>query len=269
MGAFVLLIATVKVAFLLLARATLRQKEVAIRAAVSAERSRVLRQLLAESALQAVAGGAAGLLLARWAIFVLVRISPNAAPRLSEIDIDARVLAFTLAVSLLAGLLFGAAPAMALRRSKLHDSLKSGMRNSAGLGGLRLRRALAGVELALAIVLLTGAGLMLKSYARMNAHPPGFDPENITVMKVRFVQREADKPAQPVFPVGSSAADCPFRSASTRSRRVISRRWACGSKKGAGSPRPIPAASCSTGAWPGRCSAKSILSAASLLFHAP
>ncbi len=198
-GAFVLLIATVNVANLLLARATLRQKEVAIRAAVGAGRSRVLRQLLAESALQAVAGGAAGLLLARWAIFVLVRISPNAVPRLSETAIDARVLAFTLAVSLLAGLLFGTAPAMALRRSNLHHSLKSGMRNSAGLGGLRLRRALAGVELALAIVLLTGAGLMLKSYARMNAHPPGFDPGNIIVMKVRFVQRDTDEPAQRAY----------------------------------------------------------------------
>jgi putative ABC transport system permease protein len=198
-GAFVLLIAIVNVANLLLARATLRQKEVAIRAAVGAGRSRVLRQLLAESALQAVAGGAAGLLLARGAIFLLVRISPNAVPRLSETAIDARVLAFTLAVSLLAGVLFGAAPAIALRRSNLHDSLKSGMRNSAGPGGLRLRRALVAVELALAIVLLTGAGLMLKSYARMNAHAPGFDPGNIIVMKVRFVQREADAPAQRAY----------------------------------------------------------------------
>ena len=185
-GAFVLLIATVNVANLLLARATLRQKEVAIRAAVGAGRSRVIGQLLAESAVQAVAGGAAGLLLARWAIYLLVRISPNAIPRLSETVIDARVLLFTLAVSLLAGILFGAAPALSLRRWNLHDSLKSGTRNSAGMGGLRLRRLLVGVELALAIVLLTGAGLLWKSYERMNAHAPGFDPEHVIVMKVRF-----------------------------------------------------------------------------------
>ena len=194
-GAFVLLIAIVNVANLLLARATLRQKEVAIRAAVGAGRARVVRQLLVESALQAMAGASAGLVLARWALYAMVRVSPNAVPRLSEAGIDARVLVFTLAVALLAGLLFGAAPALSLRRWNLHDSLKSGGRNSAGLSGLRLRRMLVGVELALAIVLLTGAGLMLKSYARMSAHPPGFDPEHVIVMKVRFVGPQYDDDA--------------------------------------------------------------------------
>ncbi|SPE27478.1 conserved membrane hypothetical protein [Candidatus Sulfopaludibacter sp. SbA3] len=199
-GAFVLLIATVNVANLLLARATLRQKEVAIRAAVGAGRARVMRQLLAESVLQAQVGGMTGLLLARWAIFILVRISPNAIPRLSETALDARVLAFTLAVSVLAGVVFGAVPAISLRRSNLNDSLKSGMRNSSGPGGLRLRRMLVGVELALAIVLLTGAGLMLKSYARMNAHPPGFDPESVIVMKVRFTGRQyLEEPVQRAY----------------------------------------------------------------------
>ena len=185
-GAFVLLIAIVNVANLLLARATLRQKEVAIRTAVGAGRSRVIRQLLAESVLQAVAGGLAGLLLARWAILILVRISPNAIPRLSEAAIDARVLAFTFGISVLAGLLFGVMPAICLRRPDLHESLKNGVRSSGGPGGLRVRRMLVAVELSLAIVLLTGAGLLLKSFARMNAHAPGVDPANIIVMTVRF-----------------------------------------------------------------------------------
>jgi putative ABC transport system permease protein len=185
-GVFVLLIASVNVANLSLARATVRQKEIAIRAAVGAGRTRVIRQLLAESVLQALAGGVAGLLLARWGIAILVRISPYAIPRLSETAMDARVLAFTLVVSALTGILFGGGPAIALWRVNLHDGLKDGMRNSPGLSGLRLRRALVAVELALAIVLLTGAGLMTKSFARMNQHGPGFVPERVLVMKVRF-----------------------------------------------------------------------------------
>jgi predicted permease len=199
-GAFVLLIACVNVANLLLARATVRQKEVAIRAAVGAGRTRVIRQLLAESVLHALAGGLAGLLLARWAITILVRISPYAIPRLSETTIDARVLAFTLGVSVLTGILFGAGPAISLWRTNLHDALKDGTRNSPGLPGLRIRRVLAAVELALAIVLLTGAGLMLKSFARMNEHAPGFVPENVIVMKVRFAgPRYSTKPAQQAY----------------------------------------------------------------------
>lgn len=185
-GAFVLLIAVVNVANLLLARASLRYKEIAIRAAVGAGRSRVLRQLLVESAVQAIAGGACGLVLARWALAVLTGISPRAVPRLSQAAIDGRVLAFTLLLSLLAGAIFALAPAMALRDCAFSGPLKSGGRNSAAAGGLRVRRALVGVELALAIVLLSGAALMLKSYARMNARAPGFDPEHVLRMNVRF-----------------------------------------------------------------------------------
>ena len=117
-GTFVLLIAAVlNVANLLLARATVRRKEVAICAAAGAGRMRVMRQLLAESVLLALAGGTAGLLLARWAIAILVRISPYAIPRLAEAAIDTRVLAFTLGVSLLTGILFGAGPAFSLWRA--------------------------------------------------------------------------------------------------------------------------------------------------------
>ncbi|MFY9724527.1 MAG: ABC transporter permease, partial [Bryobacteraceae bacterium] len=195
-GTFVLLIAAVNVANLLLARATVRRKEVAIRAAVGAGRMRVMRQLLAESVLLALAGGTAGLLLARWAIAILVRISPYAIPRLAEAAIDTRVLAFTLGVSLLTGILFGAGPAFSLWRANLHDALKAGTRSSSGPSGQRTRRMLVAVEVSLAIVLLTGAGLMLKSFARMNAHSPGFDPAKVIVMKVRFAGPQyREKPA--------------------------------------------------------------------------
>jgi len=185
-GAFVLLIATVNIANLLLARATVRQRELAIRAAVGAGRARVIRQLLAESVALGLLGGAAGLLLARWAIMILVGVSPHAVPRLAEARIDVWVLAFALAVSLVAGVLFGAGPAIALSRTNLHDALKAGARTSAGSSGLRVRRLLVAGELALAIVLLTGAGLLLKSFWRMNARPPGFAPESVLLMKIRL-----------------------------------------------------------------------------------
>jgi putative ABC transport system permease protein len=199
-GAFVLLIASVNVANLLLARATVRQKEIAIRAAVGAGRTRVIRQLLIESTVQAVAGGAAGLLLAYGVIAILVRISPYAIPRLSETVVDARVLAFTFGLSILTGILFGAGPAVSLWRTNLHNALKEGTRGSPGFPGLRLRRLLVAVELSLAIVLLTGAGLMLKSFSRMNERPPGFAPESVVVMNLRFAgPRYATKPAQQAY----------------------------------------------------------------------
>ena len=199
-GAFVLLIAIINVANLLLARATLRQREVAVRAAVGAGRARVFRQLLVESLTQALAGGLAGILLARWALYMLVNISPFAVPRLSEASIDGRVLLFTFGISLLTGVLFGAGPAVALWRSDLQEALRSGPRNSGGVGGLRVRRMLVAVELALAIVLLTGAGLMLKNYAHMSAHAPGFDPHDVVVMKVRLTgPKYRDKAAQQAY----------------------------------------------------------------------
>ena len=199
-GVFVLLIACVNIANLLLARATVRQREVAIRAAVGAGRMRVIRQLLVESVLQALAGGCAGLLLAHWSIVLLIRISPYALPRLTETVIDARVLAFTFAIAVLTGILFGAGPAVSLWRTNLHEALKSGGRSSVGLSGLRLRRMLVAVELALAIVLLTGAGLMVKSFTRMLAHPVGFDPESVITMKLRLMgPKYSTKPPQDAY----------------------------------------------------------------------
>jgi putative ABC transport system permease protein len=192
-GVFVLMIATVNIMNLLLARATARRKEIAIRASVGAGRARVIRQFLTESLVMALLGGAAGLALARGAIALLIRISPNAAPRLEETSIDGWVLAFTIAISAGAGVVFGVGPAIALWRSNLHGALKESARTSAGASGLRVRRLLVAGELALAIVLLTGAGLMLKSFWLMNTHPPGFSPESVLLVKVRprFTTKEA------------------------------------------------------------------------------
>lgn len=184
-GVFVLLIAVLNIANVLLARATVRKREIAIRAAVGAGRARVIRQLLAESVVLVLIGGAAGLALARSALAILIRLSPNAAPRLQETSIDGYVLAFTLAISIGTGIMFGSGPALALWRTNLHDALKDGARASgSGPAGLRLRGSLVAGELALAMVLLIGAGLMLKSFWRMYAHPPGFAPESILTMKV-------------------------------------------------------------------------------------
>jgi putative ABC transport system permease protein len=175
--AFVLLIACANMANLLLARATSRQKEIVIRAALGAGRKRLLAQFLAEGVLLALLGGAAGLGLARWAIALMIRLSPQAVPRLAEVTIDVPVLLFTLGLSLATGILFGLGPAISFSKHKLHDVLKEGGRtSSAGSAGWRVRAVVMAAEMALAVVLLVGAGLMVKSFWRMNAHPSGFDP---------------------------------------------------------------------------------------------
>jgi putative ABC transport system permease protein len=183
--AFVLLIACANIANLLFARASTRQREIAIRAAVGAGRMRVIRQLLTESALLALLGGAAGLLVGHWAIRVMLRLTPQAVPRLAETAIDGRVLAFTLVVSVLAGFIFGSAPAISVWRGEVFEVLKAETGTSSpGSKRTRLRALLAMTELALAIILLAGAGLMIKSYWRMNAKAPGFAPEKILTMRV-------------------------------------------------------------------------------------
>jgi len=181
---FVMLIACANLANLLLARASARQKEIAVRAALGAGRLRVVWQFLAEGVVLSVLGGAVGLLLARWGIALMVRLGPQAVPRLAETSMDGRVLGFTFAVSLLSCLLFGLGPAVACSQTKLHHVLKEGGWTASGAVGLNIRRLLVGGELALALVLLVGAGLMLKSFWRMNARPAGFDPESILVMRI-------------------------------------------------------------------------------------
>ena len=180
---FVLLIACVNVANLLLARSTGRAREFAIRAALGAGQGRVIRQLLTESVLLALAGGALGLLLASWSTRAALGRLPTALPRAADIGIDARVLIFTAAVSLLAGILFGLAPALKTARPDLHETLKEGGR---GLSTARHRAhaTLVVVEMAMAVVLLVGAGLMIRSLARIWNVDPGFDPHDVLTFNV-------------------------------------------------------------------------------------
>ena len=184
----VLLIACANVANLLLSRATGREKEVAIRAALGAGRMRLVRQLLTESVLLGVLGGAAGLLVAVLTLYLVRDINPGNIPRLDAIRIDGSVLAFTFGVSILTGIIFGMAPAVRVARVDLNTSLKSGGRSSQTEGGFNaarhgLRSLLVIAELALSMVLLIGAGLLIRSFARLASVPPGFNPDHVISMR--------------------------------------------------------------------------------------
>ena len=173
---FVLLIACANVANLLLARTAAREREMSVRAALGASGGRLLRQLLTESTLLGLLGGVVGLGLAMWGIDSLARLGPADLPRLDEIRVDVRVLGFTLAASLFTGLLFGLAPALQWARPDLNRSLRV---RDAGVGGRRLRGMLVVGEIALALVLLIGAGLMVRSFARLQQVDPGFRPTGL------------------------------------------------------------------------------------------
>src|SRR5882724_11880904 len=202
--ALVLLIACANVANLLLSRATGRRKEVAIRTALGAGWQRLVRQLLTESVLLGLMGGAAGLLIARWSLYVVRTVNPGNIPRLESIAIDGRVLAFTFGVSILTGIVFGLAPALRAANLDINATLKSGGRGTQADGGFStsrhgLRSLLVVSELAFSLMLLIGAGLLIRSFIRLQSVPPGFNADHVISMRLgaigqRFANREAAVP---------------------------------------------------------------------------
>jgi predicted permease len=181
----VLLIACVNVSNLLLARSSSRTREFAIRAALGAGHWRMLRQLLTESVLLALLGGGLGLLLASWGVQAALKVLPTGLPRANEIGLDARALLFTAAVSLLAGVLAGLAPALKTSQRRLAETLKEGGRGAGG-GRHRAQGVLVAVEMALALVLLIGAGLMIRTLSALWNVDPGFRPDNVLTFGLSF-----------------------------------------------------------------------------------
>jgi len=180
---FVLLIGCANVANLLLARANARAREVSIRAAMGASRARLVRQLLTESILLAVSGGALGVLLAAWVVPGLLALSPADISNFKGIGLNKEVLGFSVALSVLSGVLFGLAPAWQTSGVNLNESLREGDRGSSGGRG-RIRSALVVAEVGLSLVLLVGAGLLVKSFSRLMHVDPGFDPEHVLAFSV-------------------------------------------------------------------------------------
>ncbi len=183
--ALVLLIACANVANLLLVRATARQRELSIRAALGAGRSRIAQQLLVESLVLSVIGAGAGMILAVWGLDTLLRFSPGNIPFLRNARLDPLVLGFTLVVTLVTTLVAGIAPAIALSRPDLSDALKEGTRGSTeGAGPRRIRSALVGLQFALSVMLLVGAGLLIRSFAELRNVNPGFDASGVYAIRL-------------------------------------------------------------------------------------
>ena len=192
--AFVLLIACANIANLLLARASARQKEMAIRSAMGAGHWRLARQLLTESVLLALVGGAFGLLLAVWGVDLILYISPDAIPRAKEISLNWQVMLFTIGVSFFTGILFGLVPALQSGGIDVHGTLKETGRGVTGRHWLR--SSLVVVEMAMTLVLLIGAGLMIRSFYRLQNVPPGFSYEHVTTFNVSLPRKKYATEAQ-------------------------------------------------------------------------
>jgi putative ABC transport system permease protein len=192
---FVLLIACANVANLLLARATGRSREFAIRTALGASAARVIRQLLTESVLLGIAGGAIGLLLAELGMRAILAALPDSLPRVEEIGLDSHVILFTVGVSVLTGVVFGLVPALKMLRPDVSETLKEGARGSSGKRH-RTQRVLVAVEMALALVLLVGAGLMIRSLAALWGINPGFDPRNALAFSISLTSSQGATPDQ-------------------------------------------------------------------------
>ncbi len=193
----VLLIACANLANLLLARATARHREISIRAALGAGRGRLIRQLLTESVVLAICGGAAGVVLANWGLDALLALAPTDLPRSGDIRLNSAVLLFSLALSIMTGLVFGIAPAWLAARADVNEALKQGTRGSTEGGARgRLRGALVVVEVTFALVLLGGAGLLARSFMQLAKVDPGFIPENATLMRLSLPQKKYAEPEQ-------------------------------------------------------------------------
>jgi putative ABC transport system permease protein len=182
---FMLLIACANVANLMLARATSRSREIALRLALGASRWRITQQLMVESLILAVVGGVVGIVLATWGISLLSKINTGDLSRLDEVSIDGRVFAFTFLVTLIVGTLAGLLPTLQNSHFGLNEVLKTGDRSSTSSGG-RLRRSLVAAEVAVALLLLVGAGLTLRSFERLVSVEPGFDPQNVLTFRLRL-----------------------------------------------------------------------------------
>jgi len=196
---FLLLMACVNVANLLLAGGSSRQKEMAVRQALGAGRARVMAQLLSESMILALGGGAFGVLLAVAGVGLLARLGQASIPRLAEARVDASVFLFALCVSVATGLLFGVAPAWQISSARLHEALKEGGRGgTTGISGRILRRLLVVVEVELAVVLLIGAGLLLRSFVRLRSVDPGFRPAGLLTMRLPMAGGRNSAPARRV-----------------------------------------------------------------------
>ena len=194
---FVLLIACANVANLLLAKAAGRQKEIAVRAALGATRYRLMRQFLTESVLLALMAGALGVLLASWGVDVLVSAATGNIPRAAEISVDGSVLGFTGLIALLTGVIFGLAPAIQLSKADLNDALKdTGRGSTGGLRRARTRSALVIAEVALSVILLIGAGLLLKSFVLLQKVDSGFAPDHLLVANISLPTSRYAEPGQ-------------------------------------------------------------------------